>query len=155
MNKISKILYHAYIYIFKNNVDNIKMHWFNMEPNFGDSINPFIAKRISKKNIIWVQPLYAIDDNYLCIGPIIDKSRKNSIIWGSGFISNNPERIIKPKMICAVRGPKSRKIYMDNGIECPEVYGDPALLLPIFYMPDIQKKYKLGIVPHYADKSSM
>lgn len=40
-------------------------------------------------------------------------------------------------------------IYL--GFDVPEVYGDPALLLPRYFAPKIEKKYKYGIVPHYAD----
>ena len=38
---------------------------------------------------------------------------------------------------------------MDKGIDCPEVYGDPALLLPLHYYPNIERKYKYGIIPHF------
>ena len=36
-------------------------------------------------------------------------------------------------------------------MHCPEIYGDPALLVPYVYNPNIEKKYKLGIIPHYID----
>jgi len=33
----------------------------------------------------------------------------------------------------------------------PEVYGDPAIVLPRYYNPDVKKKFKIGVIPHYVD----
>ena len=51
----------------------------------------------------------------------------------------------------AVRGPQTRAFLIDKGYDVPEIYGDPALLLPQYYKPKIEKKFKLGIIPHYSD----
>jgi pyruvyltransferase len=53
----------------------------------------------------------------------------------------------------AVRGPKTRQAFLNFGCNIPEVYGDPALLMPYLYdprvstMPDID----LCIIPHMDD----
>lgn len=40
----------------------------------------------------------------------------------------------------------------NRGIDCPSVFGDPALLLPRFYTPKrMEKRYKLGVIPHVID----
>lgn len=58
-----------------------------------------------------------------------------------------------PKKILFVRGPKTRNKMINMGFDCPESYGDMGLLLPIVYpMKKPNKcKYKVGILPHYAD----
>lgn len=152
INKIKLGLYHIYMYIFKNTNKYIYIYWFNGKVNFGDSINLYIIKNLSKKKPIWIYPKYWLSDNYLCIGSILQEASRNSLVWGSGFISDNISQVKKPKKIYAVRGPKTRQKLLDLGIDCPKVYGDPALLLPKIYSPKIEKKYKLGIIPHYVDK---
>ena len=65
------------------------------------------------------------------------------------------ETISKPKKILSVRGPLTRNRLLKLGINCPENYGDIGLILPYFYYPEVKKKYKLGIIPHYIDKNSV
>jgi len=60
----------------------------------------------------------------------------------------------KPRKVHAVRGPCSRKKLLEAGIPCPEIYGDPALLLPKFHDPEVHKTHKVGIIPHFVDKDS-
>ena len=87
------------------------------------------------------------------IGSIIESlANKESIIWGSGAMYGG-EKVLyeKPKKVLAVRGPLTRKYLLSQGVDCPEVYGDPALLLPKIYNPLIEKKYKLGVIPHNID----
>ena len=52
-----------------------------------------------------------------------------------------------------MRGPRTRNFLMNRGIDVPEVYGDPALLLPLL-MPkllDVPKKYAVTVVPNFND----
>jgi pyruvyltransferase len=74
-------------------------------------------------------------------------------VWGSGLMSQS-NKLTHPKKIHAVRGPLTRKFLIEQGIECPDVYGDPALLLPRIFSPKVEKKYKVGIVPHFVDQKN-
>jgi pyruvyltransferase len=87
-------------------------------------------------------------------GSVLGWSDSNTIVWGAGFISNSTfiTTIKTPKKICAVRGKLTREMLLKRDIDCPEVYGDPVLLMPKFYNPNIRKKHELGIIPHHIDK---
>ncbi|MDX1699732.1 MAG: polysaccharide pyruvyl transferase family protein [Melioribacteraceae bacterium] len=51
----------------------------------------------------------------------------------------------------AVRGPLSREAIIRSGIDCPEIYGDPGILLPRYFNPDIKKSKKYGVIPHHTE----
>ncbi len=132
----------------------IKLFWFRGKHNFGDALNPLLIENLSKKKVVWVEPEFCNKINYLVIGSILERASTHTTVWGSGFISQTGKCINPPHKICAVRGPLTRKLLLQDNIACPEVYGDPALLLPTVYNPKIEKKYKLGIVPHYVDRDN-
>src|SRR5690606_27871931 len=101
---------------------------------------------ISGKKVKWVhpkkQPWFKWDKtNYVAIGSIIHHSSKESIVWGSGIIDK--QHPIEKSDFRAVRGPQTRKFLLDLGYDCPEFYGDPAILLPEYYNPEIEKTFKL------------
>lgn len=126
--------------------------------NWGDDMSIQICKFISpsRKYVIrkYTWNIYKRDD-LLCIGSIVSwMTSPKSIIWGSGVVYPNQKISAKPKEVFAVRGPLTRQYLLNNGIDCPEVYGDPALLFPRYYNPKTIKKYKLGIIPHFRDKKN-
>lgn len=156
-NKIESILFTNYFIIkhllFKNNL--YKISWDKKLNNFGDILTPFIIENISNIKFEYIEKSqYYPFEHYLIIGSILDRGTKSSIIWGAGLISEDSEPIEIPKKIYAVRGPKTREKLLKSGIDCPEIYGDPALLLPRIYNPKIEKKYELGVIPHYVDKNN-
>lgn len=129
------------------------VHWSCRKNNWGDEIAAFIAKEISGQRINSMRGDDRGDDiRYTVTGSINQwLTNDNTVIWGTGFISESSKLLINPTKICAVRGPLTRSKFLANGFDCPEVYGDPALLMPSFYYPKIKKKYKFGIIPHYVD----
>ena len=129
--------------------------------NWGDDINYYFFKEATKKEIVLLPDTKLAAcipfQNYLCIGStIMSFDMRNTIVWGSGLLNDQMgfEVKTKPKQVRAVRGPLTRKWLLEQGIECPEIYGDPALLLPQFYKVNKEKKYRMGIIPHYIDMSN-
>ena len=130
--------------------------------NWGDALNPVLIRHLSGREPVLVQeysknlkhePVYTVIGSILHL-PVLQNEKivRNTIIWGTGFITESGRLHGKPRQICAVRGPLTRDNILKTGIPCPEIYGDPALLYPRIYRPDITRKWKLGIIPHYVDK---
>lgn len=132
--------------------NTINVRWSGPhKPNWGDELNKTLVHLISGKEVVYT------DDpetpHFLCTGSILRWAHKNTTVWGSGFIAKR-DRLTEQPIIRAVRGPLSRAKMIKMGFECPEVYGDPALLYPRFYQPNVKKKYGIGIIPHYIDQDN-
>ncbi len=156
----------------------IKAHWCYFD-NFGDAINPYLLSKLSGLRVCYrnyknpnylqefkriihsfinrkkydfnrLRPYNANEQVLLCIGSILSRCRKNFIIWGAGFM-NNDEKTIECGKICAIRGNFSARKLGLNIKNTDVAIGDPAILLPLVYKPQIKKKYKIGIIPHIRD----
>lgn len=121
--------------------------------NWGDAVNSELVRLITgvKPKLI-ASPYKLPYPNYLVIGSTLKWTDSGSVVWGAGFMCEKDVCYEKPHSVCAVRGPKSKERLLELEIFCPEIYGDPVLLLPRFYKPKVEKKYKLGIVPHWQDQ---
>lgn len=143
---------------FKN---TLRLFWWNeikihgkANENYGDLLGKYLVEKISGKKVIFAWPKkFSIYDNFapihVTIGSILANVNHKCIVWGSGIVSK--EYPIKKAKFLAVRGPQTRKFLLNLGYNIPEVYGDPALLLPKYYNPKIDKEYKFGVIPHYRD----
>lgn len=126
--------------------------------NWGDELNAVMIGCLTKRKAILLplcraEKLFPIK-SYMIIGSILTAyNLDRTTIWGTGIINNNEVGAIngKPEKICAVRGPKTQVELRKLGIECPEIYGDPALLMPRFYKASVKTRYTIGIIPHYID----
>lgn len=124
--------------------------------NWGDELNVFIVEYLSQKKVVNRRDIFRNKQiNYTVIGSLLPEWINDyTIIWGTGA-SHCKDSILtaRPKKVCAVRGKLTRNLLLSNGIDCPEIYGDPALLLPIIYPKKICKKYKLGLICHIDDEN--
>lgn len=138
----------------------IRLHWwkeFRSDglQNYGDLMSKYLVRKLSKKIVISTRSKSnrylkkIIKPYYIVIGSVIGAAHKNAIVWGAGIISKNQE--IHDATFLAVRGPETRKRLLNLGFKCPEIYGDPALLLPNFIKDNTIKKYDIGIIPHFVD----
>ena len=125
--------------------------------NFGDVLSEKIVERIV------VYPISTVTDSswegrkLLAVGSILVLAKNKDIIWGSGAKhSGGKERYRFTELdVRAVRGPLTRQVLLDLGIDCPEIYGDPALLLPRLF-PEFTKPEQPSkeyiLIPHFNDE---
>lgn len=137
---------------------NIYTWDYKIKPyNWGDFVNVKLAELISTKTIIPYKYSYK-KETIAMMGSILPWAiDKNTIIWGSGTLSSQDplwNTIEKPLSVRAVRGPLTRQLLLSRGIDCPEVYGDPALLFPRFYSPNVEKRYKFGVILHVSTQAN-
>jgi pyruvyltransferase len=97
--------------------------------NFGDLIGPLVVSRVLVREGIGSSRVAA--GRMLSVGSIMRMARNGDTIWGTGVNGKSLDGDRAKRLdVRAVRGPRTRSLLLDRGIECPEVYGDPALLIP-------------------------
>lgn len=152
----------------------ISLYYCKGLDNFGDELSAYIVKKLSKRPIEFASSIE--NGKLVAIGSLLtyDVIHSDSIVWGTGTLTKNSVKIF-PKVfplkrslpilirrlkspnqhtasIRAVRGPLTRKALMDEGVSCPEIYGDPAIVAPRIYQPQIAKQTKIGLILHYTQE---
>ncbi|MBR3108778.1 MAG: polysaccharide pyruvyl transferase family protein [Clostridia bacterium] len=125
--------------------------------NVGDSLGPVIVKWMLKKRNI--DPLKKVKrtKHLMTVGSIIGRGRFDTTVWGSGVLKTVGDiSLMRYKQLYhrkidfrAIRGPYSREYVISHGYSCPEVYGDPAVLMPLIYSPRMKKIYDCSVILHH------
>ena len=134
------------------------IRYWNKKSNFGDYLNKTLVEAMTGRQVFCLRDVVTKRDQpiYSVIGSVLDGcSASNLIVWGSGFKKSTSAMSKPPESVLAVRGPLTRQKLLDQGVDCPEIYGDPALLMPSQYDPSVQKRYSVGLIPHYNQKDSV
>ncbi|MDA3953912.1 MAG: polysaccharide pyruvyl transferase family protein [Bacteroidales bacterium] len=144
----------------------IPLTFWKVKPNFGDLLSPYLIEKLSSKEIKYVhlktrsslkfvfKKLFKSPTSYFAVGSIIRRINSNSIVWGSGAFGTEVVKDFDSQAkILSVRGPLTRNLLRIYGIDCPVVYGDPALLIPKVYNPRVEKKYKIGVILRWAENN--
>jgi pyruvyltransferase len=121
--------------------------------NFGDLLSPIIVKHLLyQKGITGIEKTITTKHLYAC-GSILDLGYQNATVWGSGILGHLTSlmKIYRKLDIRMIRGPLTKEFLKSAGHEVPELYGDPAILMPKIYKPNVSKENKFGIINHYAE----
>ncbi len=129
--------------------------------NFGDYLSLKIVERIVRTSVRVYNKDVDRDRKLLALGSLFTYARDNDVIWGTGV--NGKWLDLKNYKftrldVRAVRGPLTREFLLHNfGIEAPEIYGDPGLLVPYLF-PEFKKNenpiYDYIIIPPYNEIAS-
>jgi pyruvyltransferase len=130
--------------------------------NFGDYLSRVIVERIVEAPLeCYVKKSANQKKKLLALGSVLYFANEGDVLWGTGLngkILDKQAFNFASLDVRAVRGPLTRKFLMDNfQIDCPEVYGDPALLFPYLF-PEFKRKENPSIpfliIPHYTDREA-
>lgn len=120
--------------------------------NFGDLLGPLVVDRMVRAAAIAPD---AGDGRLLSVGSVLHQARDGDVVWGAGRNGKIPaeKHRFASLDVRAVRGPRTREFLAQRGIDCPTVYGDPALLLPdlVPELADVDRTEDVTVVPNFND----
>ena len=132
------------------NEGRVPVRWWDDADNFGDLLSPWLISKMTGRETTFFD---RSRPHYLSVGSILFRANRHSTVWGSGsFGVEEASRLDRDATYTAVRGPLSRARLVTAKIDCPEVYGDPALLAPAYFAPDVPKQYDYGIVTRWMER---
>lgn len=138
--------------------NKIQVRWYKNRKNFGDGISPLLVKLLSGCRLTSGAPQKETVPRIFALGSYLQHAEGGEFVWGTGM-RNDAKKLAHLKKrqldVCAVRGPLTREYLLKEGFNCPEIYGDPSILMPYLFKPQAVKKYKAGIVRHYNDLSEV
>lgn len=130
-------------------LQEIPLVWWTHSPNYGDLMSPWLVGLMTGRQVIFADPHAP---HYMGIGSIANQANKRSVVWGSGLNGSELKWLIRPAaQYRAVRGPLTRTLLRNIGLPVPRVYGDPALLLPVYYYPAVAKESEIGLVIRWSE----
>ena len=138
----------------------VRLFWWNSHPNFGDCLSPWLIERLSGRPVLFDKGTR--NQNLLAIGSIISRTTPNSTVWGSGSFGTEFQEDVsvqktfsKEALYTAVRGPLTRNLLRVHNVPCSPVYGDPGLLVPFFYRPEIEKTHEVGWLIRWSESDNV
>ena len=123
--------------------------------NFGDFLSSIVVEKVLARHDLALSFEAARSQRMLAVGSILHFAEQGNTIWGTGMNARPKEKDYKFSSldVRSVRGPLTREFLMKRGIEVPEIYGDPVLLLPELFPTRFKATQELDhlVVGHLLD----
>lgn len=149
------------------NFNEVNTNWWHINynqtiQNLGDMLSEVVVDYLCKKNGINKEKKIAKTRHLYGIGSIIFFGNQDATVWGSGSLheikfhinSFLRHKFLRRLDVRAVRGPNTKKNLRVLNIACPDVFGDPAMLLPLIYNPKKEKNIDYLVINHFRDEQS-
>lgn len=128
--------------------------------NVGDYLSKVIVSSMLSLRDLVLREKRDRSHRLFAVGSVLHNARDGEAVWGSGINGKIPEQqhAFRQLDVRAVRGPLTRRFLAEKGIQAPPVYGDPALLMPLFFPSELVGAAQVRdfvVVPHFnepADK---
>lgn len=136
---------------------DIGLFWWrpnNGTTNFGDELSAKIVEKIIQRPIFETEKK---GPKFLALGSILHFASEGDVIWSSGINGKHPaskDYHFTNLDVRAVRGPLTAQFLRDLGIKnVPDIYGDPALLIP-FLFPEFKATpiRDYIVIPHLSEE---
>ncbi|OLP62117.1 transposase [Xaviernesmea oryzae] len=130
--------------------------------NLGDALSPVMVALMSGRDIVRV-PSRSEALRMACVGTIGHGFSGGEVwFWGTGcsdrldpkkHATDAPFQVAPDAKfrVMATRGPVSEALLTGKPAGTVGVYGDPVWLLPHFYRPKVEKRWKLGVIVHLSE----
>lgn len=138
--------------------NKVNLEYFREAINLGDSLSGVVCEyMLAQKGLSFSTRSREKYSHLIAIGSLLGgRGFFDAVVWGGGVrsfseaASLGKRKYIQKLDIRAVRGPISRQILQQAGkYTCPEIYGDPAILMPEIYPSCPQKSNKVALVSHF------
>lgn len=136
----------------------VNLEWWDESANLGDALAPVLYSYMLHRKKISKNQKTKRTIHLMTVGSLIGMGNFDAVIWGSGIHTEDMIRNVIDRRkyvrydIRAVRGPVTAAVLRGAGYACPEIYGDPAVLMPLLYQPEnIEKRYPVSVIRHYTD----
>lgn len=151
--------------VFYDQDDLLPCYWWDETANFGDWIGPWLISMKTGKIVVNSRGIGQVPNTVFSVGSVLHHLKDiegTADVWGSGLIkpldlrnSWKLKKKIKKVKFLGVRGRLTQaELQKRLGVKIPDVFGDPALLLPRYYQPKVKLKTRFSVCPHihhYSD----
>ncbi|KRN33110.1 polysaccharide pyruvyl transferase family protein [Liquorilactobacillus mali] len=144
----------------------INLEWWSEKENLGDYLSVVICEWMLGKEFLALNSPSSIKKkrqyiHLMGVGSIIGMGDFDATVWGSGVHTKSTinsvylQRKNRRYDIRIVRGPLTKYVLELANYKCPNLFGDPVVLMPYIYDNNLKKIHDFSIIKHVTKSPRM